>query len=89
MGNFLQRSGLSAYHGLSTSWPEKKIRRPGPWIRSIRSIRGWWAGLGCAAKGGVIIAGQGCPGSKEAIKVKVGLGMGNLRFFSGTMGAMG
>jgi len=37
----------------------------------------------------VIIAGQGCPGSKEAIKVKVGLGMGNLRFFSGTMGAMG
>ncbi|CAL1158450.1 unnamed protein product [Cladocopium goreaui] len=35
-----------------------------------QSFNGWWAGLGCAAKGGVIMAGQGCPGSKEAIKVK-------------------
>ena len=69
--------GLSWSIGLSIdiyrhlSWPENKFRRPWP---SIRWIRGWWAGLGCAAKGGVIIAGQGCPGSKEAIKVKVGLG---------------
>ena len=32
--------------------------------------QGWWAGLG-SAKGGVVIAGQGCSsGSKEPVKVK-------------------
>lgn len=43
-------------------------------------ISGWWAGIGCAAKGGVVIAGQGCGGStsstdktwKEPLKVKAG-----------------
>ena len=30
---------------------------------------GWWSGLGCAAKGGVVIAGQGSPG-KEPLKPK-------------------
>ena len=46
----------------------------------ILQISGWWAGIGCAAKGGVVIAGQGCGGStsstdktwKEPLKVKAG-----------------
>ena len=53
---------------------------------SSHRVRGWWAGLGCAAKGGVVIAGQGCPGS-EAIKVKVGPGDHRNRRLAGTMGA--
>jgi len=48
-------------------------------LPSIRQgFHGWWAGIGCAAKGGVVIAGQGCGGStsstdktwKEPLKVK-------------------
>ena len=46
----------------------------------LHLISGWWSGIGCGAKGGTIIAGQGCGGStsstdkawKEPLKVKAG-----------------